>query len=164
MLTVDTSVGESLMFIRFAKLTPRFENDLLVVSTKGIAESYRERQTKDGEFESPLATMVSHLRMCIWEANYVDWLATVIYRAKYSKFFSEPSKATKLRARNLLQIVSPGSDAKGKTPDFVGQEKEYLNGLFREACAKLHRSESAVTEAIQQCLSKKPSKDANEIL
>ncbi|RPB01729.1 hypothetical protein L873DRAFT_597559 [Choiromyces venosus 120613-1] len=164
MRTVDTSISESLMFIRFAKLTPRFENDQLVVSTKDIAESYQERQKRDGELDLALATMVSHLRMCIWEANYVDWLATVIYRAKHSKFFTEPSKATKAEARNIAHNVSIRSDSKETTPGLEKQDQDSLTGLFQRACAELNRSESAVSEAIHQCINKKASKDSNEIL
>ncbi|KAG0644625.1 hypothetical protein HOY80DRAFT_996797 [Tuber brumale] len=163
MIPLDASVGKGLMFIRHAKLTPRFENDRLVVSTSEIDEIFRERQIKDTELGEDLANMVGDLRMCIWEANYIDWLATVIHRAKYSKFFSEPSKAIRLRAQYLGQIVSIRSGS-GGTPDLEGQERDSLTYLFRRACGKLNRSESAVTEAIRQCINKKPSKDANEIL
>ncbi|PWW78496.1 hypothetical protein C7212DRAFT_343197 [Tuber magnatum] len=165
MITVGTSIGESLMFIRLAKLTPRFEDDDdLVVSTKEIAESYQERQIKDGRLEPALATMVAHLRMCIWEVNYIDWLATVIYRAKYSKFFREPSKATRLQARYLAQAISIRSDSGATTPGLDGKEQASQTGLFRRACAELNRSESAVYEAIQQCINRKASKDVNDIL
>lgn len=143
------------MFIRFAKLTPRFEDDDdIVVSTKEIAESYQERQTKDGELDTALAAMVCDLRMCIWEANYIDWLATVIHRAKYSKFFSEPSKATKLQAQYLAQVASGRLDLQ-TTMLGLEPEKDSQAGLFRRACAHLNQSESAVLEAIRQCVNKK---------
>ncbi|CUS09346.1 unnamed protein product [Tuber aestivum] len=163
MRTVDNSVGEGLMFIRFAKLTQRFENGDIVVSTKEIAESYQERQTKDGELDTALATIVGDLRMCIWEANYTDWLATVIHRAKYSKFFSEPSKATKLQARHLSQVASGRLDLEAAILGLEREQDSQAN-LFRRACAHLNQPESAVFEAIRQCIDKKASKDANEIL
>ncbi|KAG0127431.1 hypothetical protein HOY82DRAFT_613603 [Tuber indicum] len=162
-VTVDALVAKSLAFIRLAKLTPRFCNHGLVANTQEIAAIYRERQIKDGKLEEDLANMVGDLRMCIWEANYIDWLAMVIHRAKYSKFFSEPSKAIRLRAQHLGEIVSIRSGS-GGTPDSEGQERDSLTGLFRRACAELNQSESAVTEAIMKCINKKPSRDANEIL
>jgi len=72
MPTVDSSVAQSMMFISFAKLTPRFENDVLVVSTEEITESYQEYPTRDGVLMPALATMVANLRMSIWEGNCIN--------------------------------------------------------------------------------------------
>lgn len=167
MHSVDASVGQSLMFLRFARLTARFQEASIVVSTEDIVERYAERQVKDRKLDPALASMVQDLRLCIWEANYVDWVATVVSRAKNCKVLSDPSKAARAKASAMVKAISVARQAGAASYQGAGNqvtEPHIRLDLLGQAAAELGRPMEGVVTTINRCMQRsKMSKDDNEV-